>query len=255
TTAHTVNQSKTAKAAMAHENHISTRQEACDQLNDLPGAIGQPLMPTLALGVVSLRWAKHSQEWQPPDATGPGDLNQQHATQPPQPTCLDKVRVRGANRIAVDPFGLDLLAAPSFDRVVDPNDQFAAGRKSGDQQAQQDPARAQRRPSRPVQDPMVVDEAFLLAQPHDTQTSGHSSSAKRQDGSDQQDFGMLPDRLGEQGRKLYNQRQQLGRQCSQLKTSLGKSGLQLRLSAVVFSKIKNGQSRVKKPSQNFKYQQ
>jgi pyruvate,water dikinase len=93
---------------------------------------------------------------------------------------------------------------------------------------------------------MVVDEAFLLAQPHDTQTSGHSSSAKRQDGSDQQDFGMLPDRLGEQGRKFYNQRQQLGRQCLQLKTSLGKSGLQLRLSAVVFSKIKNGQSRAKK---------
>jgi hypothetical protein len=92
---------------------------------------------------------------------------------------------------------------------------------------------------------MVVDEAFLLAQPHDTQTSGHSSSAKRQDGSDQQDFGMLPDRLGEQGRKLYNQRQQLGRQCLQLKTSLGKSGLQLRLSAVLISKIKNGQSRAK----------
>jgi hypothetical protein len=92
---------------------------------------------------------------------------------------------------------------------------------------------------------MVIDEAFFLAQPHDTQTSGHSSSAKRQDGSDQQDFGMLPDRLGEQGRKLYNQRQQLGRQCLQLKTSLGKSGLQLRLSAVVFSKIKNGQSRAK----------
>jgi hypothetical protein len=74
----------------------------------------------------------------------------------------------------------------------------------------------------PVQDPMVIDEAFFLAQPHDTQTSGHSSSAKRQDGSDQQDFAMLPDRLGEQGRKLYNQRQQLGRQCLQLKTSLGK---------------------------------
>jgi|SRR5262249_14018035 len=42
----------------------------------------------------------------------------------------DKVRVRGANRIAVDPFGFDLLAAPSFDRVVDPNHQFAAGRKN-----------------------------------------------------------------------------------------------------------------------------
>jgi hypothetical protein len=42
----------------------------------------------------------------------------------------DKVRVRGANRIAVDPFGFDLLAAPSFDRVVDPNHQFAAERKN-----------------------------------------------------------------------------------------------------------------------------
>ncbi len=42
----------------------------------------------------------------------------------------DKVRVRGANLIAVDPFGFDLLAAHSFDRVVDPNHQFAAERKN-----------------------------------------------------------------------------------------------------------------------------
>jgi hypothetical protein len=37
-----------------------------------------------------------------------------------------------------------------------------------------------------------------------------------------QDFGMLPDRLGEQGRKLYNRRHQLCRQHLQSKTSLGK---------------------------------
>jgi hypothetical protein len=42
-----------------------------------------------------------------------------------------------------------------------------------------------------------------------------------------------------------HQRQQLGRQCLHLKTSLGKSGLQLRLSAVLISKIKTGQSRAK----------
>src|SRR5262245_4081972 len=210
-----VKQIEHGEATIAHENHISTGQPAGDQLNDLPGAIGQPLMPTLALGVVSLRRAKHSQKWQPPDATGPRDRDQQHAAQPSQPTCLDKVRMRGTNRIAVDPFGFDLFPAPSFDRVVDPNHQFAAWRKSGAQQAQQDAARRQGRPARPIQDPMVVDETFRLAQPHDAQASGHSSSAKRQDRSDHQDFGMFPDRLGEQGRKLYNQRQQLGRQCLQ----------------------------------------
>ena len=59
------------------------------------------------------------------------------------------------------------------------------------------------------------DETFLLAQSHDPQTSGHSSSAKRQDCSDHQDFGIFPNRLGERGRKFYNQRQRLGRQCLQ----------------------------------------
>src|SRR5262249_50303970 len=94
-----VKQIQYGEAAIAHENHVSTGQPTNDQLNDLPGAIGQPLMPTLALGVVSLRGAKHSQKWQPPDATGPRDRDQQHAAQPSQPTRLDKVRVRGTNRV------------------------------------------------------------------------------------------------------------------------------------------------------------
>jgi hypothetical protein len=123
--------------------------------------------------------------------------------------------MRGTNRIAVDPFGFDLFPAPSFDRVVDPDHQFAAWRKSGNQQAQQDAAHRQGRPASPIQDPVVVDETFLLAQPHDPQTSGHSSSAKLQDCSGHQDFGMFPNRIGEQGRKFYNLRQQLGRQCLQ----------------------------------------
>jgi len=33
-------------------------QPAGDQLDDLPGAIGQSLMQTITLGVTSLRWAK-----------------------------------------------------------------------------------------------------------------------------------------------------------------------------------------------------
>jgi hypothetical protein len=53
----------------------------------------------------------------------------------------------------------------------------------------------------------------------------------------------MPYGLGEQRLKLYNQWQQFGRQYQQLKTSRGKSGLQLTWPGVTFSKIKNGQSR------------
>src|SRR5262245_35864010 len=154
--------------------------------------------------------------------------------------------MRGTNRIAVDPFGFDLFPAPSFDGVVDPHHQLDGRGKSSDQQAQHEAARRQGRPSRPIQDSMVTLETLLLAQSHHTQGGGHGAFAGRQNRSDHQDFGVLPNGLGEQGRKLYNQRQQLGRQCQQLKTSRRKSGLQLMRPAVIFSKIKNGQSRAKR---------
>src|SRR5262245_20844729 len=145
--------------------------------------------------------------------------------------------------LAIDTFGFDPIAAPPLNRIVEAQDQFASRGEGRNQQSQQDPAGFQGRPSRTVQDSMVVGEASFLAQPHDTQAGGHSSFARRQDRSDQQDFGVLPNWLGEQRRKLYNQGQQFGRQCQQLKTSRGKSGLQLTRSADSFSKIKNGQSR------------
>jgi hypothetical protein len=115
---------------------------------------------------------------------------------------------------------------------------FASWGEDRNQQSQQNSAGFQGRPLRAVQDSMVVGEASFLAQPHDAQAGGHSSFARRQDRSNQQDFGVLPNRLGEQRRKLYNQGQQFGRQCQQLKTSRGKSGLQLTQSADSFSKIK-----------------
>jgi hypothetical protein len=148
-----------------------------------------------------------------------------------------------SHRVAVDTFGFDLIAAPPLDRIVDAQDQFASRGEGRNQQSQQDSAGFQCRPSRTVQYSMIVGEASFLAQPHDTQAGGHRSFTRRQDRSDQQGFGMLPNGLGEQRRKLYNQGQQFGRQCQQLKTSRGKSGLQLTRSADTFSKIKNGQSR------------
>lgn len=60
---------------------------------------------------------------------------------------------------------------------------------------------------------------------------------------DQQDLHVFPHGSGEERGKLPEQGQQRGRQCQHRETSRRKSGLQLTLSAVAFSKSKNGQSR------------
>lgn len=242
-TADKIEQIERGETAVSQKDQISIRRPSSDQLNDLPGTISQPLVSAVAPGVIALRRTQHRQKWQAPNAAGPRNLDQQHRAQPSQAARLNEVRLRRPNRITIDSFSFDLRSTTSLERIVDSDHQLTVWRKGGDQQAQQDTARRQGRPARPIQDSMVVDETFLLAQSHHAQASSHSSLAKRQNCSNQQDLGVFPDRLGEQRRKLYNQWQQLGRQCLQLKTSLGKSGLQLTRSADTFSKIKNGQSR------------
>ena len=241
--ADTTKQIQHGKAAIADKDQLTIRQPTSDQLNDLPSPLDQALMLSSSLSMVAFRRTQSRQERQGPDRFGPRDLDQQHAAKPTQAAGLDEVRMRRSHRVAVDTFGFDLIAAPPLDRIVEAQDQFASRGEGLNQQSQQESAGFQGRPSRTVQGSMVVGEATFLAQPHDAQASGHSSFARRQDRSDQQDFGVLPNGLGEQWRELYNQGQQFGRQCQQLKTSRGKSGLQLTQSADSFSKIKNGQSR------------
>jgi hypothetical protein len=74
-----------------------------------------------------------------------------------------------SHRVAVDAFGFDLGAAPPLDRVIDPEDEFAMRRECGDQQLQQDLVRRQSRPSRPIQDSMIVLKMDLLALAHNAQ--------------------------------------------------------------------------------------
>jgi hypothetical protein len=59
------------------------------------------------------------------------------SAQPPETARLNEVRVGRANRVSVDAFGLDLRSAPPFDRVVDPDDQLAAGSESRGKHSQQ----------------------------------------------------------------------------------------------------------------------
>src|SRR5215510_3115826 len=184
-----IKQIQYGETAVADEDKLPIRQPSSDQLDDLPGAIGQPLMPALLPSVIALGWAQNRQERQSPDAARPRDLDQEHRTQPAEPARLDEMRLRRANRIAIDPFGLDLCPAPAFDGVIDPDDQFATRSESLARHAQ---------------------------------AGGDGSIANSKDRSDQQGLGIFPNRLGKKRLKIYDQWQQFGRQCRHNEDSRGK---------------------------------
>jgi hypothetical protein len=74
------------------------------------------------------------------------------------------VRVRRADRIAVDALGRDALAAPALDRVVDAKNYRPARHEGVEQQAQQQAGGDPPAPSRAAEDAMVVDEPALAAE-------------------------------------------------------------------------------------------
>jgi hypothetical protein len=61
-----------------------------DKFDDLPGAIGQPLMPALLPLVIALKRAQNYKERQSPNAARPGDLDQEHRTQLAESVALTK---------------------------------------------------------------------------------------------------------------------------------------------------------------------
>jgi hypothetical protein len=75
---------------------------------------------------------------------------------------------------------------------------------------------------RTIQDPMIILEMLIVAQAHHVQAGRDGSFAYRQDGTDQQRLCVFPNRLGKQGLKLYDKRQQFGRQCGPQEDFRGK---------------------------------
>src|SRR5262245_38464708 len=96
--ADTTKQIQRSKTAIPYKVQLSMGQPASDQLNCLPGPLGQILMPSFALGQVAFRWTQDRQERQSPDRFGPRDLDQQHATEPTQATGFDKMRMGRSHR-------------------------------------------------------------------------------------------------------------------------------------------------------------
>src|SRR5215510_762199 len=239
--ADTAEQIQHCKTAIINKDQLSIGQPASDQLNDLPGPLDQALMPSSAFSVIAFRRTQNRQEGQSPDRFGPRDFDQQHTAEPAQATGFNKMRMGRSHRVTVDPFGFDFGATPPLDRVVNPKDEFPFRRERGDQQAQQDLASRQSRPSRSIQDSMIALKMDLLAHAHHAQARRNRAFASGKKSPDQQHFDVFPNGLGEQRRELYNQWQQLGRQYRHPEDLSWRKVLpKLMRPAVTFSKIKIG---------------
>src|SRR5215813_13823899 len=112
-----------------------------------------------------------------PDRRVGVNFDQEHRAQPTETTRLNEVGVRGANRVAVDAFGFDLLPAAAFDRVVNPDDQFAPRSDGRDQHSQQHLRGLKRRPPRAIEHTMIALKALVLTVACHAQIGSDSSFA------------------------------------------------------------------------------
>src|SRR5918997_3112860 len=120
--------------------------------------------------------------------------------------------IGGADRIAVDALGFDVLAAAALDGVIQAEDHRTGLCEGVDQQAQQQPGRLASTPAGAVEHAMIVDEVTLAAEAGDTQDAGHGALAGCQDSADEQDLGMAPGPVAKERGKGYNDRGEAGGQ-------------------------------------------
>jgi hypothetical protein len=157
------------------DHHGRARGQPPPRLADqLARPIGQLLAPDAARLVMALRRGQHGQEGQRPAPVGPGDRRQQHQADPAPAAARDEALAAGADGVAGDALGGDLLAPATFEGLVEAQDDRAGRREGRHQQPQQDAA--------------------------DGQAGRHRPAAGRQDGADQQHLDVAPDLPGDQWR-------------------------------------------------------
>ena len=147
-----------------------------------------------------------------PRRARPGDWGEHHQAHPAQPARLDEVTVGGANRITVDTFGRDPLAAAALDRIVRSQDHGAALRERVDEETEQNAAAGARAPRRPVEDAVDVHESPLLRAAQDAQDACHRALPRREDRADQQVLGVSRRAVDEQRCERQDDPGEAGRQ-------------------------------------------
>ncbi len=202
---HPPQQGKYGKTSIRDHHQLAGRQPAPQLEHHLPCPIRQLLVRPFTVRIVAFRRGQHRQEGQSPDPLRPRDRDQQHQAQPAQTARLYKMTMARAHWVTINSFGVDLRAAPPFNSVINPNNDWPGGREGLDQQVQQHPAQRPARPDRAVQDTMVSLEMAFGAQPHNPQDRGYRALARGQHGAQKQHLGMLPYDIGKVRCKFANQ--------------------------------------------------
>jgi hypothetical protein len=91
--------------SVGRNDDLALRQPVSKHAKQLVGALEQRDVFSAPARIVALGWRQHRKDRQRPGALGPGDARDQHQAQPPQPACLDEVRLGAADRVAVDASG------------------------------------------------------------------------------------------------------------------------------------------------------
>jgi hypothetical protein len=111
----------------------------------------------------------------------------------------------GADRIPIDSFGGDPLAAAPLDGLVDADQQRTRRHEGRDPEAQQHATDREAGPARPVQDPMVALKAPGVREAHHPQRRRHRPIPGSEQGADDEHDGGRPDAAAEQWRERRQQ--------------------------------------------------
>jgi hypothetical protein len=182
-------------------DRFSVRQPAFGLQKHLPGPVGQLLVSSFALFVVTFRRSQHRQEGQRPGLLRPWNSCQQHQTQPAQATGFDEVAVARTDRISVNPFRFDLLSPATLEGIIQTHHHWSTNGKCSHQQSQQQTAGFPARPDGSVEHSMKILKVLFAPQSHNPQNGSHRPLSRRQDGPQQQDLNMLPYSLGKKSGK------------------------------------------------------
>ena len=129
-----------------------------------------------------------------PYSSTPGPWHQEHHRDPFQTETAKDVFLRGAHRLPVPAFGLDLATRPARHRIVRPKtDRRSRGDPLRDPHPYQHPTPMAGRPRRSVQDPMIVREAALCRQPHHPSCRCHRACTRGENGPQDEELSMGPD--------------------------------------------------------------
>ena len=173
--------------SVGNYDYAPVRQPAAQLDDHLARPVGDLLVPPSHLLVVALCGSKRSENGQSPGAMRPGNVRQPHQADPAQTARSDQVSLARAHCIPEHPLGADATATSAFQSLVYAEHQrFVILGKMPDQERKQYPAQLQWRPDSAVEYVVVLCEAAVVAESHNTKRGSDCASAWGEYGADEQ---------------------------------------------------------------------